>query len=122
MLSFRQKIFINYIVVFIVFIIVMFPIISRWVHHLVIQTMETRAVEIIDKIREAPNGEALIRRLKNQKSSVFFRFSLISDEYKMLYDSHVKRVLGPKFSQDYVIDHPELTQAFKEGKGYHEDF
>ena len=122
MLSFRQKIFINYIVVFLVFIIVMFPIISHWVRYLVIQTMETRVVEIISKIQDAPNDEALIRRLKNQKSSAFFRFGLINDQHKILYDSHVKRILGPKFSQDYIVHHPEVAQAFEEGEGYHEAF
>ena len=31
-------------------------------------------------------------------------------------------MLGPKFSQDYVVDHPEVLQAFQEGVGYHEDY
>lgn len=122
MLSFRQKIFINYVIVFLVSIILMFPLISSWVKHLVVNTMETRAVELIVNIKDAPNNEALIRRLKYQKSSVFFRISVISDEHKVLYDSHIKRILGPKFSQEYIVDHPEVTQAFQSGTGYHEDY
>lgn len=122
MFSFRQKILIYYVIVFLIFIILMFPLVSRWVQHLVVQTMETRATELIENIKEAPNNEALIRRLKYQKSSVFFRISIISDEHKVLYDSHIKRLLGPKFSQEYVVDHPEVLQAFQEGTGYHEDY
>ncbi|MBA3722011.1 MAG: PAS domain-containing protein [Parachlamydiaceae bacterium] len=122
MFSFRQKIFIYYVIVFLVFIIVMFPLISNWVEKLVIQTMETRALELIEQIKDAPNNEALIRRLKAQKGSVFFRVSIIDSEHKVLYDSHMKRILGPKFSQEYVVDHPEVNQAFIEGKGYHEEF
>jgi two-component system phosphate regulon sensor histidine kinase PhoR len=121
MLSFRQKIFINYVIVFLVCIILMFPLISNWVEHLVIQTMETRAAELIIQIKDAPNDEALIRRLKYQKGSVFFRISIINHEHKVMYDSHIKRLLGPKFSQEYVVSHPEVLKAFRDGKGYHEE-
>lgn len=122
MFSFRQKIFISYIVVFFVFLIMMLPFVSQWVHQIVVHVMEERATEIIHNIHEAPNNEALIRRLKDQKSLIFFRVSVISNERKVLYDSHTKRLLGPKFSQDYVVDHPEVLQAFQEGVGYHEDY
>lgn len=122
MFSFRQKIFITYVVVFFTFIIMMLPFISQWVHRIVIKAMEDRSIEIIANIKEAPNNEALVRRLKDQKSWIFFRIGVVSDERKILYDSHTKRLLGPKFSQDYVMDHPEVLQAFQEGVGYHEDY
>ncbi len=69
-----------------------------------------------------PNSEALIRRLKDQKSLVFFRVSVISHEHKLLYDSHVKRILGPKFTQEYIVDHPEVLEAFRTGVGFEEDY
>lgn len=122
MFTFRQKIFISYVLVFFIFLVLMFPIISRWVHHLVIHTMETRASEIIANIKEAPNNEALILRLKDQKSLIFFRISIINHEHKVLYDSHVKRLLGSRFSQDYIVDHPEIMEAFQKGAGYHEEY
>lgn len=122
MFSFRQKIFLSYALVFIIFIILMFPLISQSVHHLVIHTMETRASEVIANIKDAPNNEALVRRLKDQKSLVFFRISVISNEHKVLYDSHIKRLLGPKFSQEFIVEHPEVLEAFKTGVGYHEEY
>ncbi len=122
MFSFRQKIFISYLAVFLVFIVLMFPFVTSWVHRIIFQAMDDRTSEIIANIKEAPNNEALVRRLKDQKSLMFFRSSVISDERKVLYDSHTKRVLGPKFSQNYVVDHPEVLQAFQEGIGYHEDY
>jgi len=70
MFSFRQKIFLSSALVFFIFIILLFPFISRWVHHIVIQSMEDRVTEIIQNIKDAPNNEALIRRLKDQKSLV----------------------------------------------------
>lgn len=122
MLNFRQKIIASYAVVFIIFLVLMFPIVSSWVHHLVIQTMASRAGEVIANIQDAPNQDALVRRLKDQKSAIFFRVAIISDEHKVLYDSHTKRILGPKFSQEYIINHPEVNEAFKAGVGYHEEY
>ncbi len=53
MLSFRQKIFLSSALAFFVFIILLFPFISRWVHHIVIQSMEDRVTEIIENIKDA---------------------------------------------------------------------
>lgn len=84
--------------------------------------MEDRADEMIQKIQTAKNDDALIKLLKDQKSLIFFRVSVISDEYKVLYDSHTKRLLGPQFSQDHVVNHPEVIDAFEYGVGYSEGY
>lgn len=122
MFSFRQKIFISYLYVFLLFLVLMFPFVTSWVHRIVFQAMESRVAQIISNIEDAPNNEALIKRLKDQKSIMFFRSSIISDEKKVLYDSHTKRLLGPKFSQGYVVSHPEVLEAFEKGVGHHEDY
>lgn len=122
MFSFRQKIFISYIIVFIVFIALIFPFATYTVRKIATKAMEDRAKELIAKIESAPNDDALIRRLKEQKPLVFFRVSVINNESKVIYDSHTKRLLGPRFSQEYVVDHPEVIQAFKHGTGYNEDY
>lgn len=120
--NFRQKILVSYLAVFLIFIILLFPFVTRWVQKIVLHSMEARATEIIANIQDSPNNEALVRRLKDQKSLMFFRSSIITNEHKVLYDSHTKRLLGPKFSQDYVVDHPEVLQAFQEGVGYQEEY
>lgn len=122
MFSFRQKIFISYIILLIVFTFATFPIVTYIVSSIVSKAMEDRADELITKIQSAPNNAALVRRLKDQKSLTFFRVSVISDEGKILYDSHTKLLLGPRFSQEYVIDHPEIKEAFDHGIGYYEDY
>lgn len=122
MLSFRQKIFISYVIVFLIFLAFMFPFASHTVHSLVSKVMADRASEIIVKIKEASNDEALIRLLKEQKPLLFFRVSVITDQRKVLYDSHTKRVLGPRFSQEYVVNHPEVLEAFDKGVGYNEEY
>ncbi len=122
MFSFRQKILIGYLTIFLIFLVLMFPFITSWVKRIGLQAMESRASEIIVNIKDAPNNDALVKRLKDQKSLLFFRCSIISHEAKLLYDSHTKRVLGPKFSSEHIVDYPEVLQAFREGKGYHEDY
>ena len=122
MFSFRQKIFISYVVAFVIIIGLMFPFAASTVRKITYKAMEDRAEELISKIQSAPNNEALVRRLKEQKPLIFFRVSVITDERKVLYDSHTKRVLGTRFSQEYVVDHPEILEAFQKGAGYHEDY
>lgn len=100
----------------------MFPFSTKTVNRIVFKSMDDRTTEIINKIKIAKDNEDLVRKLKDQKPLLFFRVSVISNEHKVLYDSHAKRVLGPKFSQDYVVDHPEVNEAFLHGRGYFDDY
>ncbi len=122
MLSFRQKIFISYLVVFLIFIALMFPFATKTVKNLVYRSMKMRSKELIMKIQSAPNNQELVRRVKDQKGQIFFRVGIITDEHKILYDTAAKRVLGPRFTQEYVVDHPEVLEAFETGMGYSEDY
>lgn len=122
MFTFRQKIFITYAVLVLSFIAIMFPFAAHTVRTLFIKVMEDRATEIIDNIKDAPNNKALILALKKQKHLIFFRMSVITDERKVLYDSHTRKLLGEPFSQEYVVNHPEVIEALKNGVGYHEDY
>lgn len=92
------------------------------VRAIAIQSMTERADELIRDLRTASDNDALVRRLKSLKHQIFFRVSLITNEKKVLYDSHTKRVLGTQFSQEYVVNHPEVNEAFEKGLGYQEDY
>lgn len=122
MFSFRKKILLAYLTVFLLFLAGMYPFATRTVQKIATKAMYDRSQELIETIQTAPNDEALIRRLKEQKAVVFFRMSVINNEHKLLYDSHTKRVLGPRFSSEYIVDHPEVLEAFKTGRGYYEDY
>lgn len=122
MLSFRQKIFLSYFFSFLIFLLALYPLSTLLVQKIVKTAMENRSKELIEKIRSSPNNEALVRTLKDQKPLIFFRVSVITQDRKVLYDSHTKRVLGPRFSQEYVVDHPEVLEAIKTGVGYNEDY
>lgn len=122
MFSFSQKIFISYVIVFLIFIGLMVPFSSQIVQRITNKAMEDRANDLIEKIESVPNNDAIIRTLKELKGSIFFRMSVITDERKVLYDSRIKRLIGPRFSQEYVVNHPEVLEAFKTGLGYNEDY
>ncbi len=84
--------------------------------------MADRASEITEKLQFMPDNEALVRKLKDQKHLLFIRVSVITDERVVLYDSHTKRLLGPIFSQTFVVEHPEVIEAMEKGLGYSEDY
>lgn len=121
MFTFRQKILMTYVVVVVLFIGIMFPFGSHTIRSLFIKVMEDRATEIIDNIKDAPNNKALVLALKKQKRLIFFRISVITNERKVLYDSHTRKLLGEPFSQEYIVSHPEVIEALNNGVGYHED-
>lgn len=122
MLTFRKKILLSYLIVFLVLVGLMFPFASHSVRGIAIKAMNDRAEELILRIKHAQNNDGLIRNLKEQKALIFFRVSVITNEHKVIYDSHARRILGADYSNDFIIEHPEVNQAFKSGSGYHEDY
>lgn len=122
MFSFRQKILITYVIVFLALMSLLFPFASSTVKRIVIKAMEERAAELIARIQSAPDDEALVRRLKYQKSGLFFRVSLISDDHRVLYATHTKRLYGVRLNQDSILSPPEVIKAFQDGYGYSEDY
>lgn len=122
MMTFRQKIFLSYFVVFILLIALIVPITRRSVKNIMRKGMEDRATELIEQIRHEPNNDALVARLKHSKVPIFFRVTVIAHERRVIYDSHIKRILGVRFNPNLIVNHPEVSQAFKEGTGYHEDY
>ena len=122
MFSFRQKVFLSYLLIFLIFIVIIFPITASWIHRIVMTALNEQATELISTIQTAPDNNALIHRLQDQKGRLFFRVSVITNDRKLLYDSHTKSALGPTFDPDYVVVHPEVLQAFQKGIGYHEAY
>lgn len=122
MLSFRQKIFLSYIGVFFLFIVLLFPFMTRIVNDIVAKSMVDRADELIEILQEAPDDFSMVSLLKNMKHKVFFRVGLYDNDRKVLYDSHAKRKLGPKLSHGYIMDHPEINDAYETGIGVYEDY
>lgn len=120
MLNFRQKIFISYVLVFLVFVALMSPVASLVVHRIVERAMENRAFEIIAKIKSSSTDEEMILKLREIKPFVFFRITLIGEDRKVIYDSHKKQILREKYNQEHLSTDTAVEEAFKSGTGYTE--
>jgi two-component system phosphate regulon sensor histidine kinase PhoR len=108
--------------VFVIIIGLLFPFAHGTVKDISIAAMEDRANELIERIKDEPDDEALVQGLKEQKSIIFFRVAVITNEKKVIYDSHVKRILGEDFNPEFIVNHPEVNMAFEKGAGYHEEY
>lgn len=120
MISFRKKILLSYMAILVLFLVLMYPIANETVKNIVYNALYERTWELIEKIEAAPDDEGLVQRLKDQKFLMFFRVSVITDERKVLYDSHTSRLLGADSRR--AAHHPEVEDAFKYGEGYREGF
>lgn len=120
-MTFRQKIFLSYFGAFLLFLTLMYPFAAQTVQKIVIRTMNNRADELIEKLKTAPNDEAMVRRMKDEKPLIFFRAAIITDKQRLLYDT-ANRLHSPQYSRDRIVDHPEVVQAIRNGTGYYEDY
>lgn len=112
----------SYLCVFIVFICLLFPFVSQSVRTLTNRAMLNRAEQVILIIQSAPNEEAMIRRLKDQKHLIFFRISVINDKRQAIYDSHVSIFYDPDIEIGHLVNHSEVLDAFRNGVGYSEGY
>ncbi|MFT4552194.1 MAG: two-component system phosphate regulon sensor histidine kinase PhoR [Chlamydiales bacterium] len=122
MLTFRQKILIANLFVFLSFLALMYPIASKSVKAIIFKSLEERATELLDKIIEAESAQDMINRLKLEESQLFFRVSILNDKGGILYDTHTKKLLGSSFKRGYIHKHPEVEHALKLGSGYAEGY
>ncbi len=120
--SFRQKIFISYLILLIVFLVLMFPFVTGSVEQIVFKTMSERADELIDIVKQTHDDDSLIAALKNQRHLIFFRVGILDDKHQLLYDSHTRRLLGPYYFPIQSKAHPEVEDAIANGIGYAEDY
>lgn len=117
MLTFRQKIFLSYLVIFLFFLILLFPYSSRSVRNAVKKVLEDRTSHVIENIQKAHSVQGMIEILNAHQSLVFFRVTLLSEDGRILYESHADRSALPLYKR-----HPEIEKALINQIGYHEDY
>ncbi len=125
MFSFRQKVFIAYLVVLLAFLAVLSPFVSHSVQRIVRNSLEQRAVELITRVETAPNLAGLIDALRAREAYLFFRVSLIDAEGRVLYESRIVSPLPEEYEgtpADYLRNNPEIGEAFQHGTGYAEGY
>lgn len=120
--SFRQKFFLSYIALLVVFLALMFPFVSASVQRIVSNSLNSRADELVASLRKATSKSDLISIIKDQKHYTFFRIALLDSDQRLLYDSHTKRLMRPLFFPFQFTVHPEVEQALATGHGYAEEY
>jgi signal transduction histidine kinase len=121
MRSFRQKVLLSYVVILGIFFALMFPFITKSVHEIVIQSMSTRADDIIQKLQTAQSKNDLISILKNEKHLLFYRIGIFDKTANLLYDSHTKN-LNTRLMSETSKEEKEIHDALHEGIGYTESY
>lgn len=117
-LSFKQKVFFSQILLFFLFILVLFPFAQGLVSQMMRRGLEETASDLIVHLKEEKTQQGMVDYLKTQELFVFYRVSLIDDQYHLIYDTHVPHHLGEKFEENFFSPHSEVVEALKNGKGY----
>jgi len=122
MRSFRQKVFVSYIALLVLFLTLMFPFVTNSVQQIVFRSMSDCANGLIRELVVAEDEAGIVQILKKQKKFLFYRVGVLDDQYRLLYDSHTKRLLGAPFFPLKFVTHPELEDALRQGTGYSEEY
>jgi signal transduction histidine kinase len=122
MRSFRQKVFLSYVALLALFLGLLFPFVTTSVQQIVFHSMNERADQLIRELMIAKDDEELIEILKDHKSQLFYRVGILDHQRRLLYDSHIKRLLSTPFFPLQFVTHPEVEEALQYGTGYSEEF
>lgn len=119
MSSFRKKIFVSHIILFLMFLVLLYYFAGSTVKRIVYHSMQARAQEIIAKIQSTSSDQDMIALMRTLRPLLFHRLSIINDKHHIVFDSHSQRLMGTKFSQEYIIQDDEVLQAIQKGTGYY---
>ncbi len=120
-LTFRQKLFVTYVLVFLVFLTLLFPFASGSVRTIVRKTFKQRLLTLISQVSSSPDMPTLIGRIQEQAPFLFLRVTLLGPTGTVLYDSHMPELLeNPALENE--MHQPELVEAMEGGTGYSEGF
>lgn len=87
MMTFRQKIFLSYVIIFLIFAIFLYPLTTNLVEHIHQSHLIKRVELLARELQKAPSEAALIELLKKQEALLFFRVTLYNPIKGYLFDS-----------------------------------
>ncbi len=116
-LSFRKKVILSQILLFVFFVAALFPFIEKAVTLIVRDSLEETVSDLIELINDAHSEEEMIQILRHQEYFSFFRMSIVNANREVIYDSHLSRLLGKDFQSTHT-SYPGIEEAFKDGSGY----
>jgi two-component system, OmpR family, phosphate regulon sensor histidine kinase PhoR len=116
-MSFRKKIFISYLIVFLIFTLLLYPVVTQLIQEIQERNLRHRTEILIAHIQSTPNFDALLERLKQEARSLFFRVTLLDPQKGILYDSHPPPH-GKRTEIQNLLTRLEIAKAIKAGIGY----
>ncbi len=123
--SFRQKVFFSALISFAAFLILLAPFSQYLIERMVKSTLSKSSKAIIRSFDTCPDDTCMVDYIKSQENFVFFRVTLIDQNYQVLYDAHPEHP-SEKIAQLVPGEHPEIEKAFKTGEvffiGYSKTF
>lgn len=114
-MSFRRKIFISYLSIFLLFATSLYPIVSFLVREVHKRSLRNLTNEIIEEITASTTLDGLIEQLKERGRFLFFRVTLIDQNQEILYDSYSDII---PLEKENIRSEPEVEDAFKGNRGY----
>jgi signal transduction histidine kinase len=114
-MTFRKKIFISYLAVFLIFTFILYIIIPNLISHIQKNNLLKSTKNLISELKTAPDLAHLIGRLKTKEHFLFFRVSLLSKQDGFLYDSY--KQLGGAENENF-LSQPEVDEADAKGTGF----
>jgi two-component system phosphate regulon sensor histidine kinase PhoR len=121
-MSFRKKMFLGQLALVVVFLVLLFPFISKTVKETVADSLEESTNDLVLQLRPAHSETEMIEILQTKEIFLFFRVSLLNDQGELLYDSHLPKQLGDKYAPTCPTRPPEIVEALKTGGGYYEGY
>lgn len=114
MLSFRQKIFLSYFLIFIIFTLLLYPVVYHVINRVQENNLRNQTRELIAFEQSASDMKTLIASLRQKEPFLFFRISLYDPREGFIYDSHD----DINQEQKNLSDEPEIAEALKKGSGH----
>jgi two-component system, OmpR family, phosphate regulon sensor histidine kinase PhoR len=121
-LSFKKKILISDCILFLFFVMLLFPIVRISVSALIKRSFQEKTDVLIDRVNKTDNIDSMIKQLRSLELNFFFRISLIDNEGTLLYDSHWEKLTDNKFEPNYYLHRKEIKEAIKKETGYRKGY
>lgn len=121
MISFRRKILLSDVILFIVFIAFLFPFVEKTVKNILRSSLESRANQLIVYLKESSNAAQMIEKMQSDELFFFQKVTLLDQNGEILYRSHAPKNSRQSSADDDELE-PEIKDAITYGSGYSERY
>ncbi|MCH9611352.1 MAG: Adaptive-response sensory-kinase SasA [Chlamydiales bacterium] len=113
-MSFRQKIFFSQLLIFLIFVIFLYPVVTSLTERIQHKSLQHRVERVVKPLLKARNIDEMVGMLSRTEALIFFRLSLFEAGKGFVYDSH-EQFEGNEYKAGRF---PEIDEALSTGAGY----